>query len=326
MTVRALICSTPDGLDSLTIGELPTRELGATELRIRVEASGINFPDILVVQGLYQFQPEPPFAPGLEASGVVTEIGPEVENFTHGDQVFAFLPTFGGHAEEIVVEESATYPLPADLDLVAAAGIGLTYGTSYHALVDRAHLRRGETMLVLGAAGGVGSAAVQIGAALGAHVIAGVSSDAKADVAISCGARDIIRYDREDLRARLKELAPEGVDVTYDPVGGAATETALRASAWGGRVLIIGFAAGGIPSVATNLPLLKGASLVGVFWGRFAEKYPGRHRSNMSEITRMWTEGQIEPLISEEFALDDGARALRLMAERGAIGKLVLRP
>lgn len=323
--MRALICSELEGVDSLRVGELPERELEPGEVRVAVEATGVNFPDLLITRGLYQDRPPLPFAPGMEVAGSVTEVADDVTGFTPGDRVMGFVG-HGGYAEQVVTPSQRLVPLPQSIPYEEAAAFPIVYGTSYHALIDRAGLEQGNSLLVLGAAGGVGLSAVQIGSALGARVIAAVSSDEKEKAVIEAGAAEVVRYDRDDLRSRMKELVPEGVDVVYDPVGGAATEPAFRSLAWGGRHLVIGFAAGDIPALPVNLALLKGASLVGVFWGRFTELEPERNRANFSTLVEWWTEKRIAPLVSEVFPLERAVDALRRIGERGAVGKLVVRP
>jgi NADPH2:quinone reductase len=323
--MRALICSTLDGIDALTVGELPDPELTAGSARVRIEAAGVNFPDLLVTRGTYQDQPQMPFAPGMEVAGTVVETADDVASVAAGDRVFGFLP-HGGFAQQTVVPAAALYPMPASMSFETAAALPIAYGTGYHALVDRGRLASGETLLVLGAAGGVGMAAVQIGAAVGAKVVGAVSSEAKERAVAGAGATEVIRYDQEALRDSLRRLAPDGVDVVYDPVGGDMTEAAFRSLAWEGRHLVIGFAAGSIPALPVNLALLKGASLVGVFWGRFAAIDPAANRANFVSLTRMWEEGRIDPVVSDAYPLDDAVEAMRLLAGREAIGKLIVRP
>lgn len=323
--MRALICSTLDGIDALAVGELPDPELTAGSARVRIEAAGVNFPDLLVTRGLYQDQPQLPFAPGMEMAGTVIEKADDVTSMTTGDRVFGFLP-HGGFAQQTAVPAAALYPMPDSMSFESAAALPIAYGTGYHALVDRGRLTSGETLLVLGAAGGVGMAAVQIGLAIGAKVVGAVSSEAKARAVADAGATEVIRYDQEALRDGLRRLAPEGVDVVYDPVGGDMTEAAFRSLAWQGRHLVIGFAAGSIPALPVNLALLKGASLVGVFWGRFTALDPAANRANFVTLTRMWEEGRIDPVISDAYPLDDAVDAMRLLAGREAIGKLIVRP
>ena len=323
--MRAVICSELTGIDGLHVGDMPEPELVPGSARIEVEAAGVNFPDLLVIQGLYQDQPELPFAPGMEMAGTVTEIADDVSSVAVGDRVFGFI-RHGAFAEQTVTPASSLFPIPDTIGSDIAAALTIAYGTSYHALVDRAQLAEGETLLVLGAAGGVGMAAVQIGAALGARVVAAVSSADKAEAVTASGAATVIRYDETDLRTALKELAPGGVDVVYDPVGGDTTETAFRSLAWNGRHLVVGFAAGSIPALPVNLTLLKGASLVGVFWGRFAAAEPERNRENFETLTEWTTEGRINPVISEHFPLDRTSEALSRLQKRGAIGKLIVTP
>jgi NADPH2:quinone reductase len=323
--VRAFVCSSLDGLDGVAVGELADPELRPGTVRVGVRAAGVNFPDLLIIQGRYQTRAEPPFAPGAEIAGEVLEVADGVTTPTVGDRVFASVP-YGGYAEQAVVDADRVFAVPDGMADEVAATLPIAFGTSYHALVDRAHLARDERLLVLGAAGGVGLAATQIGVALGARVIAAVSSDHKADAVRRAGAQDVVRYDHEDLRERLRVLAPDGVDVVYDPVGGPATEVAVRSTGWRGRVLVIGFASGEIPSLPANLMLLKGCAVVGVFWGRFAQMEPERNRRNFATLTQMWADGHIDPVVSETFDLDHAGDALRLMRDRGAIGKLVIIP
>ncbi len=323
--MRALVCRRLDGLDGVAVGDLPAPELDHGSVRIRVRAAGVNFPDLLIIQGLYQERPELPFAPGAEVAGEVIEVATDVAAVRAGDLVYASI-THGGYAEQVVVDADQTFPVPDGMPVEVAATLPVAYGTAYHALVDRGGLVRDETLLVLGAAGGVGLAATQIGAALGARVIAAVSSDDKAEAVRSAGAHDVIRYDQQDLREQMRSLAPAGADVVFDPVGGDATEAALRSTAWKGRLLIIGFASGQIPMIPANLPLLKGCAVVGVFWGRFARTDPQRNRRNFETLSTWWRDGRIDPLVSQVFDLDHAADALRLVGGRGAIGKLVVTP
>lgn len=323
--MRALVCSRLEGIDSLEVGDLDPPELVPGQIRIEVEAAGVNFPDLLVIRGLYQDQPPLPFAPGMEIAGTVAALGEGVGNVAVGDRVFAFVP-HGGYAEEAVVASDAVFPTPEGMSSDVAASLPIAYGTSYHALVDRGRLAAGETLLVLGAAGGVGMAAVQIGAALGARIIAAVSSQEKEQAVRASGADEVIRYDRADLRDELKRLAPAGVDVVYDPVGGDFTEAAFRSTAWKGRHLVIGFAAGDIPALPVNLALLKGSSLVGVFWGRFAATEPEANRANMATLTEWWKDGRIDPVVSETYPLARATEGMRRIGARGAIGKLIVHP
>jgi NADPH:quinone reductase len=323
--MKALVCSAFGPLDTLTVGDLPDPVVGPGEVLIDVHAAGVNFPDLLIVQGLYQFKPEPPFAPGGEVAGVVTAVGPGVERFQLGDRVMA-TTLWGGFAEKALAREHQVMAIADGVDDEIASAIGITYGTSFHALKDRACLRRGETLLVLGAAGGVGLAAVEIGAAMGATVIAAASSDEKLAIAREHGARHGIHYGREDLRATLKELTGgRGLDVIYDPVGGALSEQALRSIAWEGRFLVVGFAAGEVPKLPLNLVLLKGCQVVGVFWGAFTERTPERNRANLSELVIWYREGSIRPHIDGVYDLEQSIEALRRLEARDVKGKLVIR-
>lgn len=323
--MRAFVCSSLDGLDGVAAGELPDPELRPGAVRVGIAAAGVNFPDLLIIEGSYQTRAEPPFAPGAEFAGNVLEVADDVTGVAVGDRVYGSVP-YGAYAEQVVADANALFTVPDGMDDVQAATLPVVYGTSYHALCDRAQIQPDETLLVLGAAGGVGLAATQIGAALGARVIAAVSSDDKASAVRAAGAHDVIRYDTEDLRERLRELAPGGVDVVYDPVGGPVTELALRSTAWNGRLLVIGFASGDIPKIPANLPLLKGCSVVGVFWGRFTQTEPERNRSNFAALGEMWANGQIAPVVSQTFGLEQAGEALKLMRDRGVIGKLVVTP
>src|SRR5215210_6729513 len=266
MLMKAVLCKQYGPPESLTFEDLPSPRPGAGEVVVSVKAASVNFPDVLIIQNKYQFKPPLPFSPGSELAGVVKEVGPGVANFRPGDKVMAFT-TYGAFAEEVKTEASRLVPMPEGMEYVAASAFLLTYGTSDHALRDRAALKNGETLLVLGAAGGVGLAAIEIGKALGARVIACASSEEKLAVCREHGADATINYATEDLRERIKALTDgRGVDVVYDPVGGPYSEPAFRSVAWRGRLLVVGFAAGDIPKLPLNLALLKGASVVGVFW------------------------------------------------------------
>jgi NADPH2:quinone reductase len=276
--MKAVLCKVYGLPGSLVVEDVPSPKAKAGEVVVSVKACGVNFPDTLIIQGKYQFKPELPFSPGGEVAGVVKEVGEGVTRVKVGDRVIAF-NTWGGFAEEMVVEADRTIPMPSAMDFVPASAFVLTYGTSYHALKDRADIKAGETLLVLGASGGVGLAAVQIGKAMGARVIAAASSEEKLKICRDNGADETINYGTEDLRGRIKALTGgKGVDVVYDPVGGPYSEPALRDMAWNGRFLVVGFAAGEIPKVALNLTLLKGCSIVGVFWGSFTRNEPEHNR------------------------------------------------
>ncbi len=323
--MRALICNEYSGIDSLVVGDLPEPEPTSGSVLVDVKAAAVNFADSLLVAGLYQMKPELPFAPGSEVGGVVTDTG-GVAGLAVGDRVCGF-PGFGGMAEKVLIPGNAVIKIPQGTSFPEAASIPVAYGTSYHALVDRGQLQREETLLVLGAAGGVGLAAVQIGKALGARVIAAVSSDEKATFVTVSGADAVIRYDRVSLRDGIKEATNgEGVDVVYDPVGGDATEAALRSTKWSGRLLVVGFAAGEIPSIPLNLTLVKGNSIVGVFWGRHFIEAPEEEAANFKQIMAWVEDGTLIPSVQKTYPLDDGAAAIKWVAERNAIGRVVVLP
>lgn len=323
--MRALICDDYSGIESLRVGDLPDPAPGPGTLLVDVEAVTVNFADTLMVKGEYQIKPDPPFAPGYELAGTVI-VANEAPGFSPGDRVCGF--TFhGAMAERVVLEAGNTALLPEVIDSDTASTLPGGYGTSYHALVDRAGLSEGETLLVLGASGGVGMAAVQIGDILGARVLAAVSSDEKAEAATEAGAHAIIRYDEVPIREAIDALTDgEGVDVAYDPVGGEVTEQVLRSTGWNGRLLVVGFAAGDIPRIPLNIPLLKGNSIVGVFWGRFTREEPERHRENFAQIIEWAAEGKIQPIIQKRYSLDDGAKALQWVADRNAVGRVIINP
>jgi NADPH2:quinone reductase len=322
--MKALLCKAFGPPDTLILGEVPSREPGPTEVAIRVMAAGVNCPDTLLIQDKYQVKPPLPFAPGGEVAGIVDRVGSEVRKFKPGDRVMAYI-IVGGFAEEVVVDAGNVLPMPASLDFVAAAAFTMTYGTSLYALRDRGQLARGETLLVLGAAGGVGLAAVEIGAALGARVIAAASSDDKLALCREHGAAEGINYGRENLRERIRDLTGDtGVDVVYDPVGGGYSEQALRGTAWGGRFLVVGFASGEIARVPLNLALLKGCSIVGVSWGGFLRRaMPGKTR-HLEELARLADTYKLRPHVSATYPLERAAEALNAMAERRLKGKAVI--
>jgi NADPH2:quinone reductase len=324
--MRAVLCRALGPPEALAVEEVPSPRPGPKQLVVSVRAAGVNFPDTLVIQGKYQLKPALPFSPGGELAGVVKEVGEAVTHLRPGDPVIAFAG-WGAFAEEALVEASNAMPAPAGLDPRIAASFAMAYGTSLHALQDRARLSPGETLLVLGAAGGVGLAALELGKLLGARVIAAASTDAKLEICRRRGADEVVSYGREDWRDRVKELTGgKGVDVVYDPVGGALAEPALRLLAWGGRHLVVGFAGGDIPRIPLNLPLLKGFSIVGVYWGEFARREPQRHQANMRQLLSWLSEGKLQPLVSKVYPLDRAAEALRAIMDREATGKLVLVP
>jgi NADPH2:quinone reductase len=322
--MKAVLCKQFGPPDSLLVEELPSPRAGPGEAVISVKAASLNFPDVLIIQNKYQFKPPLPFSPGSELAGVVKEIGPGVQRWRAGDKVIAFT-TYGAFAEEVKTDASRLVPLPEKMDFVTGAAFLLTYATTDHALRDRAALAAGETLLVLGAAGGVGLAAIEIGKALGARVIACASSEEKLAVCRSHGADATINYATEDLRERIKALTEgRGVDVVYDPVGGPYTEPAFRSLAWRGRHLVVGFAAGEIPKLPLNLALLKGASVVGVFWGDFARRQPKEFAQSIGQLARWYADGKLKPHVSHTMPLEKAAEALKLMAARQVTGKLVL--
>lgn len=322
--MRAVLCKAYGPPESLVVEEQPTPQPGTGQVRVGVHACGVNFPDTLIIQGNYQFKPALPFSPGGEVAGVVQALGDGVTGYAVGDRVIA-ATTWGGYAEEVLAEAGRLIPMPAAMDFPTAAAFTLTYGTSHHALKDRAQLQPGETLLVLGAAGGVGLAAVELGKAMGARVIAAASSDEKLALCTAHGADATINYAREDLRARIKELTGgRGIDVVYDPVGGDLSEPALRSMAWNGRFLVVGFAAGRIPSLPLNLPLLKGCSIVGVFWGAFTRNEPARNAANLQELLLWWSEGRLKPHVSAVYPLERAVDALNDLLQRRVQGKAVL--
>src|SRR6476661_8320257 len=301
MAMKAVVCKQYGPPESLVYEELPSPKPGAGEVVISVKAASVNFPDVLIIQNKYQFKPPLPFSPGSELAGVVKEVGSGVTAFRPGDRVMAFT-TYGAFAEEAKTEAARLLPLPEKMDFVTGAAFVLTYGTSDHALRDRAALKEGETLLVLGAAGGVGLAAIEIAKALGARVIACASSDEKLAVCRQHGADATINYAAEDLRERIKALTDgRGPDVVYDPVGGVYTEAAFRSIAWRGRLLVVGFAAGDIPKLPLNLALLKGCSIVGVFWGDFARREPQHFVDEIRLLGQWYAEGRLKPHVSSTF-------------------------
>lgn len=323
--MRALLCKEHGPPESLVVEEIDAPEPGEGELRITVAAAGVNFPDFLIIQDKYQFKPDLPFSPGGEMAGTVSAVGPGVEGFKVGDRVMAGA-TFGAFAEEAVVEARKAIPLPADMDLKVAAAVGLVYGTSYHALFDRGELTAKDTVLVLGAAGGVGLSACELAHAAGARVIAAASTDEKLAVCKEHGADDLINYGTGDLRKQLKEICPEGPSIIYDPVGGELTEQAFRSIAPRGKLLVIGFASGTIPKIPLNLALLKHGDIVGVFWGDYTRRDPEGNLRDLAHIMRWIREGRLNPLISESFPLERGGEAIRHIADRKAVGKIVIEP
>lgn len=322
--MRAVLCKELGMPDSLVLEEVPSLTPGAGQVLISVQACGVNFPDTLIIQGKYQYKPDLPFSPGGEISGVVKQLGSDVDSLQIGDRVIAF-STWGGFAEELVVDQNRTVIISDKMDYERASAFVLTYGTSYHALKDRAHLREGETLLVLGASGGVGLSAIQLGKAMGAKVIAAASNAEKLSVCQENGADHLINYAQDDLRQSVKEITEgRGVDVIYDPVGGSFSEKALRDMSWGGRFLVVGFAAGEIPKVPLNIPLLKGCSVLGVFWGEFTKREPEANKQNNKELMNLFDQGKISPHLHRVYPLEKAGEALNELLQKRVIGKVVL--
>lgn len=321
--MRAILCKELGPANTLVIDDIPSPEPGKGQVKVRVKAAGLNFPDTLIIEGKYQIKPELPFSPGGEMAGEVLAVGEGVQRFKPGQRVMG-LTGYGAFAEEILVPESNLIPVPDGMNDHTAAAFSMVYGTSYHALKQRANIQPGETLLVLGASGGVGLAAVELGKAMGATVIAAASSAEKLAVAKEAGADDLINYAEEDLKDALKQRYPKGVDVIYDPVGDKFTEAAIRNMAWNGRLLIVGFAAGDIPKIPANLALLKGCSIIGVFWGAFTQKEPQTNIQNIMELMQLFTQGKINPRISQVFQFEEYEQALAALTSRTAKGKVVL--
>jgi NADPH:quinone reductase len=322
--MRAVLARDFGALDSLKLEQVPARQPCPGEILIRVKACGINFLDGLMVQGKYQLKPSPPFSPGAEVAGTVSALGQGVSSPPVGSRVLASIG-FGGYADEVVTEAARAIVLPAGMDFVTAAAFPITYATSHHALKDRAHIRAGETLLVLGAAGGVGLTAVELGKIMGARVIACASSDEKLALCREYGADALINYATQDLREEIKRhTSGRGVDVVYDPVGGAYADAAVRSLSYGGRYLVIGFASGEIPKVPFNLFLLKVSSVVGVFWGAFAKAEPARNAANFKELLGWYQAGRLRPHVSATYPLEAFGEALEAVMNRKVKGKAVL--
>jgi NADPH:quinone reductase-like Zn-dependent oxidoreductase len=331
--MKALLSHEPGGPDTLRLTELPDPVPGPGELLVRVRAAAVNYPDVLIIEDEYQFKPPRPFAPGGEIAGEVETVGEGVEGWSAGDRLIA-VPGWGGMAEKILIPAKSAIPLPPERSFEDGAALLLTYATSIHALYDRGKLQAGQTLLVLGAAGGVGFAAVELGKARGARVIAAVSSEEKAAAARQAGADDAIVYPRgpfdKDGQKALAQLfkdavGPDGANVIYDPVGGDYAEPALRSIAWEGRYLVVGFPAG-IPKLPLNLTLLKSCDVCGVFWGAFAARDPKANAAHVAELFQLWDEGKIRPHVSATYPLARGGEAIAAMAARQVIGKLVVTP
>lgn len=322
--MHAWLCENPIGIDALTWKEMPTPAPGAGEVLIEIKAASLNFPDILIVQNKYQMKPALPFVPGSEYAGVIAALGAGVTHLKVGQNV-ACLSGTGGFGTHTVAPADRCMPLPAGFSFVDAAAFIMIYATSHHALIDRGQLKAGETVLVLGAAGGVGTAAIQIAKAMGARVIAAASTDEKCALCKSIGADETINYQTENLRERLKALTNGGgPDVIYDPVGGDFAEPAFRSIAWRGRYLVVGFASGPIPALPFNLALLKGASIVGVFWGDFSRREPKANAAMMAELAQWYAQGKVKPVIDATMPMADLKAAYAHMGSRGVKGKLVM--
>lgn len=322
--MKALLCKEHGPPENLVVEEVATPEPGKGQVRINLKAAGVNFPDMLIIRDLYQFKPELPFSPGGEASGVVDAVGEGVTHLKQGDRVLVMCGN-GAFAEQIAIDASRVIPIPDEMDFDIAAGFTMTYGTSHHALKQRANLQAGETLLVLGAAGGVGLAAVEIGKLMGAKVVAAASTQEKLDLCREYGADETINYTEEDLREGIKRATGgAGPDVIYDPVGDKFAEPAFRSIAWNGRYLVVGFAGGEIPKLPLNLTLIKGAAIVGVFWGRFTATEPKVHQANMAELLGWLKDGKLKPHVSKRFPLEQGGEAIRWMMDRKAMGKVLI--
>ncbi len=323
--MRAVVCKEFGPPESLVVEEVPDPQAGPGQVVVEVSAAGVNFPDVLIIQDKYQFKPPLPFTPGGEIGGTIIEVGDGAEGVKVGDRILASTG-IGAFAEKVAIPASSAVPIPDEMDFVTASAFLFTYGTSHYALKDRGKLRAGETLLVLGAAGGVGLAAVEIGKVMGAKVIAAASTDEKLAVCKEHGADEIINYTNEDLKKRTKELTGgQGANVIYDPVGGDYAEAALRATAWEGRFLVIGFTAG-IPTPPLNLVLLKGCDIVGVFWGAFVGRSPEKHMANVAELMTWYKDGKIKPHVSGTFPMERAAEALNEVGNRKVKGKVVIVP
>lgn len=325
--MRALLCRSLDGIGSLEVAEVASPPLGSEQVRIGVRASGINFPDILMVEGKYQVRPELPFIPGLEVAGVVLECAAGVEHVRPGDRVLAFARRGGGHAEEVVVPGAIVTPIPDAMDFVTAAAFPVAYGTAHFALTHRGHLAAGETLLVLGAAGGVGLAAIEVGKLLGARVFAAASTAEKLAIARQHGADETINYGVENLRDQVRALTDgKGVDVVFDPVGGGAFEQSVRCVGWEGRILVVGFASGDVPYVAASMILVKNFSVTGVVFGEHSWRFPDDTRGRIAKLLDAYSDGRLKPTVMRTYPLAEAIVALTEMSSRRVMGKLVLLP
>ena len=323
--MRAVVCKVLGPASQLVLdNDFPVPSMGDNDVLIKVKSAGMNFPDTLIIEGKYQSKPELPFIPGNELSGVVEAVGRNVSKFGVGDSVVSMVG-HGAFCELAVADQSVVFSMPKTLSFTEAAGIGVTYFTTYHAYKQRANLQPGETVLVLGAGGGVGITAVELAKAMGAKVIAAASTAEKLALAKRMGADELINYSEQPLKETVKELTGgKGVDVVYDPVGGDFSEEALRCMAWKGRFLVIGFAAGPIPKIPLNLALLKGCDIVGVFWGAFTVREPELYRRNIDELWSMFSEGKLKPVVTDKFSLENFEQGFNCLSERRARGKVVL--
>ncbi len=324
--MKAVLCTQPGGPDDLQLQDIPDPVAAPGEAIVRIHAAGLNFFDTLIIAGKYQTKPPFPFSPAAEFAGVVESVGAGVGGFKSGDRVLGY-SGYGAARQKIAVAASKLVPIPDNLEFDRAAGLTVTYGTSLHALRDRARLKPGETLAVLGASGGIGLSAVELGKQMGARVIACASSDEKVAFARQHGADDGVNYAKEDLRDALKRLGGErGIDVIYDPVGGAYAEAALRSIAWCGRFLVVGFAAGEIPKLPLNLVLLKGCDVLGVFWGSWVARDPTAQRDSLGDLVRWCAEGKLSSHVHAAYPLEETAQALKDIASRKVMGKAILRP
>ncbi len=324
--MKAIVCKSFGPPESLVYEEVQPQSMGKSAVRVAVKAVGVNFPDTLIIQGKYQFRPDPPFTPGGEFAGEIIEVGADIKHLRPGDHVAGVI-TWGAYAEQLVAPAGAAMPIPKGMDFNSAAAFPMIYGTSYHALKQRADLKAGETLLVLGAAGGVGLAAVQLGKIMGARVIAAAGSDEKLAICKQHGADELINYTEGNLKEQVKKLTGgKGADVIYDPVGGDLFDQCMSCINWNGRILVVGFASGTIPSLAINRALLKGCSVVGVFWGQFVMKEPQLNMANFVQLFQWYTEGRLSPPVSRTYPLAQAAEAMNDLLARKTTGKLILVP
>ncbi len=324
--MRAVLCTEFGPPEKLVIKDIPIPKPAIGQVRIKVMACGVNFPDTLIIENKYQYKPELPFSPGGEVAGIIDDLGKGVADYSVGESVMA-MTLYGGFSEYIIVDSKALLRIPRGMDMVTAAGFTMTYGTSMYGLKQRGKIQVGEKLLVLGAGGGVGITAVEIGKLMGAEVIAGASNYSKLEAAKEAGADHLINYSEGNLREKIKNIVGNnGVDVLYDPVGGELFEPCLRSLAWGGRALVIGFASGIIPKLPTNLALVKGCSVVGVFWGAFRTKETDEDNENFEILFNWYKEKKLSPLVSQQFSLENAEEALLTLTNRKAIGKVILTP